>query len=269
MSQNAIAAVVCALVWSSSALGAEPAREPRVRQAYENQLGKVERLFKDKGLPFPPAGIYLRAFKQEAELELWGKRSDGERYDLVARWPICASSGKLGPKRREGDLQVPEGFYEINHFNPRSNFHLSLGVSYPNRSDRILGNKGNLGGAIYVHGACVTIGCIPLGDELIEQLYVAASEARAAGQQRIPIDIFPARLTDENLRALAESPDHGPELVRFWQDLKPGFDLFEQQRKPPCVCVLRDGSYGFGSSCAALGAAASATRKPSGCRWTR
>ncbi len=128
---------------------------------------------------------------------------------------------------------------------------------------------GKLGGAIYVHGACVTIGCIPLGDEVIEQLYVAASEARAAGQRHIPIDIFPARLTEETLRALAESPEHNPELVRFWRNLKPGFDLFEQRRQPPCVCVLRDGSYGFGSLCADLGDGSSATRKPSGCRWTR
>ena len=242
-------------------------KSPRVRQSFENQSQKVRRLFADRGLAYPPRAIYLRAFKQEGVLELWGQGREGERFELVTSWPICARSGTLGPKRRQGDLQVPEGFYELVHFNPASHYHLSLGVSYPNRSDRILGGAGALGGAIYVHGDCVTIGCLPLGDEVIEQLYVAAVEARDAGQAQIPIDLFPARLTDAKLADLSRAFDDRPELLRFWANLKEGFELFERTRALPCACVAKDGRYRFGEACGA--AKSTSTRKPSRCRDTR
>ncbi len=109
--------------------------------------------------------ILLRAYKQESELELWAKNKKDKQYTLLKTYKICASSGTLGPKRKQGDIQVPEGFYVIDRFNPVSNFYLSLGVSYPNASDKILGVKGALGGDIFIHGNCVTIGCLPISDD--------------------------------------------------------------------------------------------------------
>ena len=120
---------------------------------------------------------------------------------LVRSWPVCASSGDLGPKRRQGDLQVPEGIYRLDKLNPVSSYHLSLHVDYPNRADRIAGKRehiGNLGGDIMVHGECVTIGCIPIENDPIEELYLAVLDAGL----RPPIHIFPARLDAAVLQSL-------------------------------------------------------------------
>lgn len=123
-----------------------------------------------------------------------GKR---KRRNPVCTYPFCASSGILGPKRKEGDRQIPEGIYYINHFNPVSNFHLSLGINYPNPSDKILSDPAQPGESFYIHGNCVTIGCIPISDDKIKELYILAVEAYNNGQVKIPVHIFPDRLPNE------------------------------------------------------------------------
>jgi murein L,D-transpeptidase YafK len=102
-------------------------------------------------------------------------------------------SGAMGPKRMEGDYQVPEGFYYINEFNPNSLYHLSLGLNYPNASDRILSDSSRPGNNIYIHGNCVSTGCIPISDVPIEELYYIASNVKAQGQDFIPVHVFPVR----------------------------------------------------------------------------
>lgn len=222
---------------------AEQRRNPRVRAAFEAREPAVATLFRTAGAPFPPKGILLRAFKREAELELWADRGDG-RYVLVRTYAICAKSGALGPKRREGDGQVPEGFYRIIHFNPASAFHLSLGIDYPNAADRHA-SAAPRGGSIYVHGDCVTIGCIPITDEWIEEVYVAAVLARSAGQTAIPVHLFPARLTDAFFAEATRAPGDSARLVPFWRNLRDGYDRFERDRRPPRVSVGADGRYLF------------------------
>ena len=108
--------------------------------------------------------MLFRAFKKEALLELWASEDAENSYALVHTYAICATSGVLGPKRKFGDIQVPEGFYELDWFNPQSNFFLSLHISYPNSADWILVSHANPGGDIFLHGNCVTIGCIPITD---------------------------------------------------------------------------------------------------------
>jgi len=216
---------------------------PRVRRAFEAREAELRRRFTAAGAPFPPAAIYLRAFKREAELELWAVAASG-RYVRVETIPICATSGALGPKRREGDGQVPEGFYRVVHFNPLSEYHLSLGIDYPNALDRLRGER-RPGSAIYLHGDCVTIGCIPLTDPRIEEVYVAAVLARSGGQASIFVHIFPARLTDAGMVALESEHAAAPELLRFWRNLKQGFDRFERTGRPPKAEAGRDGVYRF------------------------
>ncbi len=138
---------------------------PRVRTASKEKDEVLRQRFKEKGLAYPPRAILLRAFKQEALLELWAADAEDKPFVLVHEYRICTSSGTLGPKRRFGDEQVPEGFYELDWFNPQSNFFLSLHISYPNASDRILGSHQNPGGDIFLHGNCASIGCIPITDD--------------------------------------------------------------------------------------------------------
>lgn len=218
----------------------EQKKNARVKSAYKEKEAELKKLFEQKKLTPFNVEIFFRAFKQEKKFEVWARNKNDASFILLKEYEICASSGELGPKRVEGDGQVPEGFYYIDHFNPTSNFYLSLRVNYPNESDRILSNKKHPGGDIYVHGSCVTIGCIPLTDDKIKEVYLLAVEAKNAGQTKIPIHIFPSKLSVENIAALKVSK---PELYEFWNSLKPGFDYFEKNKTIPKIKVLKSGLY--------------------------
>jgi murein L,D-transpeptidase YafK len=218
---------------------------PRVRTASKEKDEVLRQRFKEKSLAYPPHAILLRAFKKEAVLELWATEAEDKPYVLVHEYRICTSSGVLGPKRRFGDEQVPEGFYELDWFNPQSNFYLSLHISYPNAADRILGSHQNPGGHIFLHGDCASIGCIPITYESIKEVYWLAVLVHSHGQQHLPIHIFPARLTDEGLKALAATYANTPGLVTFWGNLKEGHDLFEKTNRLPRIRTRADGTYAF------------------------
>jgi murein L,D-transpeptidase YafK len=153
----------------------------------------------------------------------------------VQSYAVCALSGGLGPKRQEGDGQIPEGFYEVDRFNPASNFHLSLGVNYPNASDRLRSKAKRQGGDIMIHGDCVTIGCLPLTDAVIEEVYILAVDAHAAGT-RIPVHIFPHRMDDEGMKWLS-TRNAPPEMVAFWEELRQGYAAFEADHLLPGIRV--------------------------------
>ena len=225
---------------SGQTFKAEQMKFDRVREAVAEKEPAIKRLFIQKGLTYPPKQIFIRVFKREQTVELWV--SGGDTFVLLKEYPVCASSGTPGPKRQQGDDQVPEGFYRVDRFNPLSNFHLSLGVSYPNQADKILGIRGRLGGDIFIHGNCVTIGCVPITDEGIKELYVIAVEARSAGQASIPVHIFPARLHEKGLKRL-EREFGDRKLLDFWMSLKPGYDFFEKNRRLPIVTIDKQGRY--------------------------
>ncbi|MEZ4885970.1 MAG: L,D-transpeptidase family protein [Chitinophagales bacterium] len=217
----------------------------RVRTAKNDKEYKLRQKFEARGLPYPPTEVYFRAFKKEGVLEIWVKGWDG-RFKKFDDYTSCASSGDLGPKRRQGDEQVPEGFYYINKFNPQSNYYLSLGIDYPNQADRINSHSGNLGGSIYIHGSCKTIGCIPLTNEGIKEVYLLAVKAKNSGQGNIPIHIFPFKFNNI-LYAQKEKDKRSYDypLLRFWENLKQGYDYFENNKVVPRVSVNSDGSYAF------------------------
>lgn len=215
-------------------------KKPRVKAAYEEKEKVVEGFFQDNKLKYEGFNLFLRAFKKEAKLEVWVRENSSTTYVLLHTYDFCASSGVLGPKRKEGDLQIPEGIYHINHFNPESNFHLSLGINYPNDSDKILSDKRSPGSAIYIHGNCVTIGCIPITDDKIKELYILALEARNNGQDKIPVHIFPARLSHDNIRVLSTQK---PEHAAFWKNLKPIYDDFESSKQLRKVNVNAQGEF--------------------------
>src|SRR6266478_5332333 len=217
----------------------------RVRIASKEKDEVLRQRFKERALAYPPRAILLRAFKKEALLELWAADTEDKSYVLVNEYRICTSSGILGPKRRFGDEQVPEGFYELDWFNPQSNFFLSLHISYPNATDRILGSHKNPGGDIFLHGNCASIGCIPITDDGIKEVYWLAVQVHNRDQQHLPIQIFPARLTDEGLKALATAHSHQEALIAFWSNLKEGYDFFEKNHRLPRVKTRADGAYAF------------------------
>src|SRR6476661_8591664 len=143
----------------------------------------VRKQFERQQLSWPPEAMYVRSFKYDRQLEVWVKGKLNEPYKLFKTYKVCMQSGTMGPKRMEGDYQVPEGFYYINEFNPNSNYHMALGLNYPNASDRILSDQQRPGNNIYIHGNCVSTGCIAIMDGPIEELYIIASNVKAQGVQ--------------------------------------------------------------------------------------
>jgi len=149
----------------------------------------------------------------------------------------------LGPKRAEGDRQVPEGYYFIDDFNPKSDYYLSMLLNYPNFVDNIKGGKIRKGGDIYIHGGCVTVGCLPLTDDGVQWLYVLCLNARINGQENIPVHIFPTRLNKNGWSFLTREYVHYPESQEFWQSLKAGYDYFEKNHRLLPVMYSADGKY--------------------------
>jgi murein L,D-transpeptidase YafK len=216
----------------------------RVRKSYDEKEETVKQYFEKNRLTYKGFHVFFRAFKQEEELEVWVREAASDRYTLLHTYAFCANSGTVGPKRKEGDMQIPEGVYHINHFNPQSKFYLSLGINYPNTSDKILSHKVRPGGSIYIHGNCVTVGCIPVTDDKIKELYILAVEAKNNGQQKIPVHIFPIRLTDVGSSRL-QSMDNAAVNVSFWRNLKTVFDDFEKTQILRPVKVNESGQYAF------------------------
>ncbi|HAA14043.1 MAG TPA: hypothetical protein DCE41_21065 [Cytophagales bacterium] len=220
----------------------EQLRYPRVRQAYAEKEEGMKALLKQYGIRTNEVQLYLRGFKHEQQLEVWAKNRSDSQYQRIKTYDMCRTSGALGPKRKQGDGQIPEGYYHLSYFNPASNFHLSLKVNYPNRSDQILGQAGSLGGDIFVHGACVTIGCIPITDDKIKELYLLCVEAKNNGQPKIPITLFPAKLgNDVYSNLLAGQPN--PKVKELWIDLKAGYDHFNVNKTLPTISFLDNGRH--------------------------
>lgn len=217
---------------------------PRINEALERKEDTLQRQFRERKLPWPVKNIYIRSFKFDSQLEVWVRYNSSEKYRLFKSYKVCALAGTLGPKRMQGDYQVPEGFYYINEFNPRSNFHLSLGLNYPNTSDRILADSLLPGGDIYIHGKCVTSGCIPIMDNQIEELYILAAHAKAQGQDFIPVHIFPINFNNDRSEAyLSRYLKQFPEYTKLTRELKKGFLYFEKTRKLPIIMTGAKGEY--------------------------
>ena len=218
----------------------------RVARAFDNREEELKKQFAAKNLVWPAKSMYLRSFKYNSNLEVWVRQNMQDTFTHFKTYRICALAGTMGPKRMEGDYQVPEGIYYINEFNANSTYHLSLGLNYPNPSDRILSDSVRPGSEIYIHGSCVTVGCIPITDPQIEELYVLSSHARAAGQEFIPVHIFPARFKEtrsaEYLEKVFESD---PNLKPFEHNLRKAYDIFENTKKIPVVAITPKGDYVF------------------------
>jgi murein L,D-transpeptidase YafK len=217
----------------------------RVRLAYKEKESGIIAKLKSQGLDSKSVQLIFCAFKKEKQLKVFAKDKSGNQYSKLISYPICQSSGELGPKRRQGDAQVPEGFYYIHHFNPNSNFYLSLGISYPNKSDKIRKTANDPGGAIYIHGDCVTIGCLPITDDKIKELYVLALMAYQSGQQKIPVYIFPCELTEENVKQLSKEFPNRKDLISFWKNIKNGYHLFFKYYRELEYSFTASGDYVF------------------------
>jgi murein L,D-transpeptidase YafK len=217
-----------------------PDVKDRVAFARGRHGESIKRHCAEAGVNYPPDELFLRAFKHEGEIEAWGA-GDGQPMKLIKTWPLTARSGVLGPKRREGDRQIPEGCYRVIIFNPQSNFHLSMGLDYPNAADRVHSDPEKPGYDIYIHGNNISIGCLAIGDDMIEELYLLAVDFRNAHKKDpIPVHIFPVRMQGAEWDELRASH---PQHLNFWGELEPIYKAFEESRRVPSVKVDANGTY--------------------------
>lgn len=215
-----------------------PPAHPRAAAASERVRPGLEAALYQKGLRFGDP-VFLRAFKKERVLEVFVQSRDDGRFQLFRSYKIAGLSGKLGPKLREGDKQVPEGFYFVpaSAMNPESQFHLSFNIGYPNSFDRQHGRDGSF---IMIHGGRASIGCLAMTDPGIEEIYILCDAAHRAGQRFFRVHIFPFRMTDQNLSAHKDHPWHD-----FWLNLRDGHESFDKHGVPPEVSFSVEGKYLF------------------------
>ncbi len=191
----------------------------------DKMLGEIKSKHMDKGSP-----ILARLFKEELELEIWKQNQDGQ-FALLKTYPICRWSGDLGPKKKEGDRQAPEGFYTITpgQMNPNSNYYLAFNTGFPNSYDRAHGYTGS---ELMVHGDCSSRGCYAMTDEQIQEIYALARELFYGGQKEFQFEAFPFRMTALNMAKHRNNPN-----FVFWKEIKEGYDDFEATHQEPKVAV--------------------------------
>ena len=174
--------------------------------------------------------VFIRIFKKEALLEVWIRT--GTVYEHLKDYAICAYSGYLGPKLKEGDRQAPEGFYKVkkHQLNPNSKYHLSFNLGYPNKYDR---EHNRTGSFLMVHGNCVSDGCYAMTNEKIEEIYNLLETSLQKGQKYVQVHAYPFYMTDKNMALY----DDDNEWYDFWMNLKEGYDYFEAEKLPPLIKV--------------------------------
>ena len=208
-------------------------------RAYAPIPGKTVALMSEKNTT-RSAPVLVRAYKKESEIELWKQNAEG-RYVLLKTYPVCRWSGQLGPKKKEGDRQVPEGFYTVTagQMNPNSAYWLSFNVGYPNPMERAMGRSG---GDLMVHGTCSSRGCFAMTNDQIEEIYAVMREAFNGGQKSVQFQSYPFRMTAENLARFRHDPN-----MSYWKNLKEGSDHFEVTQQEPRVGYC-GGKYVFNAS---------------------
>jgi len=186
--------------------------------------------FQKQNITYPPAEIVLIGLKQERILEVYARNGTND-FKRIRFYPILAASGGPGPKLREGDKQVPEGIYGIESLNPNSRFHLSLRVDYPNAFDRKQAEREgrtSLGGDIMIHGSAVSVGCLAMGDQAAEDLFVLAADT---GLKNITVILAPVNFRDahKTVPALAKLPAW---TAGLYEQLRERLKQFPEGRKP-------------------------------------
>ncbi len=216
----AFAAVVVAVTLAACG-GLAPPNTKAIKPLSSAVVSKIASIGSTPGAP-----MMIRIFKQSSELEVW-KQTKGGGYKLLKTYEICAYSGDLGPKIKEGDRQSPEGFYTITPglMNPNSKYYLAFNTGFPNKFDRVHGRTGS---DLMVHGDCSSRGCYAMTDEGIAEIYALARETFKGGNPSFQLQIFPFRMTAENLAQHAQSPN-----MSFWKNIKAGYDRFEVSKAPP------------------------------------
>lgn len=212
----------------------DPRLVPRLAQISPGASARLDAKFRAAKANWQPAEIAMVAVKDDKMLELFARPEGSEEWTFIHRYPVTAASGRSGPKLRQGDKQVPEGIYNISFLNPNSKYHVSLRVNYPNAFDREMAKqegRANLGGDIMIHGKAVSVGCIAVGDEAAEELFVLAAQT---GLSNIKLIIAP---TDFRRRSIPTIEAGHPQwLPKLYSEMQVAMADFKSP--PPNIGLL-------------------------------
>jgi hypothetical protein len=176
----------------------------RIAAFGDSARARLRSAFDAAGVEYPPRTVTLVGLKAARTLSIYAVPSSGDMKPIVT-YPVLGQSGGLGPKLREGDLQVPEGSYRVEGLNPNSNFYVSMRLNYPNDFDRRMAaaeGRSKPGSDIYIHGGTASIGCLAMGDPVIEELFTLAVDV---GLENVQVIIAPDDLREREV-ALADAP---------------------------------------------------------------
>ena len=200
-----------------------------VAELLDKVVSRLQPRFQFAGLAWPPREISLVALKDARRLELWARND--EEWFFIRDYRIKGMSGTAGPKLKEGDRQVPEGLYDIEWLNPNSAFHLSLKINYPNESDlrqARLEGRSDVGNNIFIHGKDVSRGCLAMGDNAVEELFVLAG---LLGKENVTVLISPLDYRSVPVReAAAEQPAW---VVERNRRIAANLKTFQPRRRDP------------------------------------
>lgn len=183
---------------------------------------ELKTFFKQAEVKYPPKKIALLAFKKEQHLQLWAKNKN-KSWQHIHTYPLTASSGSLGPKLKENDLQIPEGIYKLTAFNPFSQMHLSMKINYPNAFDKkkaLKEGRQQLGGDIFLHGKAESVGCLAVGNHAIDQLFMLSHQV---GLNQVQLIIAPS---DLRLGGKPKTKIHPRWLPELYQSIEKKLNLF-------------------------------------------
>jgi hypothetical protein len=184
---------------------------------------RLKERFVSAGLPYPPIELTYVAFKDTALLEVYSRATEASPWKRVLSYPILGMSGTQGPKLREGDMQVPEGLYQADFLNPNSRFHLSIKLNYPNAFDLAQAKaegRTNPGSDIMIHGTAASIGCLAMGNQVAEDLFILAA---LSGKERVSIVVAPTDFRRTEMHAAAGRP---PWLTELYRNIKAALSQF-------------------------------------------
>jgi len=203
-------------------------------------------ILKKNNIKLKDLEVLFIIYKEENQLVVYAKNWFDLQFKPIISYEICFQSGQLGPKRCQGDYQIPEGFYHIIYFNRYSDYFLSLGINYPNLSDKRKSRGCRLGGNITIHGGCNSTGCIPMTDEIVKYIYLFALYSSPTDRRaKVHVYIFPFKMTNENLQKHAELYKNNDELLLFWLNLMTGYEKFMQTKKDLKYDINKKGDYIF------------------------
>lgn len=186
--------------------------------------------FERAGLVYPPHELAYLSFKDTRVLEVYARASSAQPWRFIKAYPVLGASGRLGPKLAEGDNQVPEGRYRAEYLNPNSRFHLSIRLDYPNEFDKRMARQDGrtrLGSDIMIHGSSASIGCLAMGDDAAEDLFVLAG---LVSKERVQVLISP---TDFRLDHRAVPPDNPAWVKTLYGDLQSALESFPSRTAHP------------------------------------